>query len=126
MEACRDLARRREFDLTEEVLMLGPVRLFACSDKGNFGVHWRQLKSIEERQLSALVIVQIGKLRSRLWVNPHDSVLLEMYAGQGIRKLTEQLNAHAHSCQIHWLRRLVWPVLELLNAASPVRRTLPG
>lgn len=85
LEACVCYADTQGLKITAETGYLGPVRLFATGQKAvSSGMGWRNLESLQEQQLSPKVVVMVGKLERRLSTAPSMSILLEMYALEGI------------------------------------------
>ena len=95
-EACFHCFHRRGLNIDAATGHLGPVRLFATGQKDNFsGLDLRTFAVIREMQLSQNVLVTVGKLPEKLFVNPTWSPLLEMYALKG-RSLQRGLLASIH------------------------------
>jgi hypothetical protein len=85
LEACDHYADTQGRKITAETRLLGPVRLFATGQEGvSSGMGWRNLEPLQEQQLSPKVIVMVGKPNQHLSTLPSMSILLEMYALEGI------------------------------------------
>jgi hypothetical protein len=94
-EACVHHLHKGRVNINVATGNLGPVRLFATGRKDNFAGMERTFEVLRERQLSQNVLVTVGKLPQKLFVDPSWSILLEMYALKG-RSLQRRLLASIH------------------------------